>query len=352
MVLGRMAKRRQHRIRLGLPDALDLLVVSVEAGLGLDQAIQRVGEELAFAHPDLSRRAAAGQPRAARRQGARRSAAQPRASAPASTTSSSLVAMLVQTDKFGTSVAQSLRVHSETLRTKRRQRAEEAAAKTGVKMVFPLVFCIFPAIWVVTIGPAAIKFVAGPRSDGEQMSHGTAIALDRLSTTTAPVPPAPVDARRHRPRAPIRSTQLLIKTLYTGEATGLALADRMRLPYRDPRAADRAAARRAARSKCAAPPAPGRAGYRYALTDLGRDRARQYLDANQYVGPAPVPLAALRRRHARAAAPRAATSIASACAQGFSHLIIGDERARAARARRSTPARRCSSTARPATARR
>ena len=72
---------------------------------------------------------------------------------------SSLVTMLVQTDKFGTSVAQSLRVHSETLRTKRRQRAEEAAAKTGVKMVFPLVFCIFPAIWVVTIGPAAIRFV-------------------------------------------------------------------------------------------------------------------------------------------------------------------------------------------------
>ena len=72
---------------------------------------------------------------------------------------SSLVTMLIQTDKFGTSVAQSLRVYSETLRTKRRQRAEEAAAKTGVKMVFPLVFCIFPAIWVVTIGPAAIKFI-------------------------------------------------------------------------------------------------------------------------------------------------------------------------------------------------
>ena len=71
----------------------------------------------------------------------------------------SLVTMLIQTDKFGTSVAQALRVYSETLRTKRRQRAEEAAAKTGVKMVFPLVFCIFPAIWVVTIGPAAIKFV-------------------------------------------------------------------------------------------------------------------------------------------------------------------------------------------------
>ena len=72
---------------------------------------------------------------------------------------SSLVAMLIQTDKFGTSVANSLRVFSDTLRTKRRQRAEEAAAKTGVKMVFPLVLCIFPAIWIVTIGPAAIKFM-------------------------------------------------------------------------------------------------------------------------------------------------------------------------------------------------
>ena len=67
--------------------------------------------------------------------------------------------MLVQTDKFGTSIATSLRVYSDTLRTKRRQRAEEAAAKTGVKMVFPLVLCIFPAVWVVTIGPAALKFV-------------------------------------------------------------------------------------------------------------------------------------------------------------------------------------------------
>jgi tight adherence protein C len=69
------------------------------------------------------------------------------------------VATLIQTDKFGTSVAQSLRIHSEVLRTKRRQRAEEAAAKTGVKMVFPLVLCVFPAVWIVTIGPAAIKFI-------------------------------------------------------------------------------------------------------------------------------------------------------------------------------------------------
>jgi tight adherence protein C len=156
--LARMAKRRQHRIRLGLPDALDLLVVSVEAGLGLDQAIQRVGEELATIHPDLSDelrlvnlelRAGKGRAEAMHNLSGRTGVDDV----------TSLVAMLVQTDKFGTSITQSLRVHSETLRTKRRQRAEEAAAKTGVKMVFPLVFCIFPAIWVVTIGPAAIKFV-------------------------------------------------------------------------------------------------------------------------------------------------------------------------------------------------
>ena len=158
MVLARLAKRRAHRIRLSLADALDMLVVSVEAGLGLDQAMTRVGDELAFAYPDLSSELRllnlelrAGKPRSeALRNLADRSGVDDL---------SSLVTMLIQTDKFGTSVAQSLRVYSETLRTKRRQRAEEAAAKTGVKMVFPLVFCIFPAIWVVTIGPAAIKFV-------------------------------------------------------------------------------------------------------------------------------------------------------------------------------------------------
>ena len=158
MALARMAKRRQHRIRLSLPDALDLLVVSVEAGLGLDQAIQRVADELAFAHPELSdeMRLVNLELRAGK---ARSEALHNLGTRTGVDDLASLVAMLVQTDKFGTSVAQSLRVHSETLRTKRRQRAEEAAAKTGVKMVFPLVFCIFPAIWVVTIGPAAIKFV-------------------------------------------------------------------------------------------------------------------------------------------------------------------------------------------------
>ena len=158
MILGRQARRRQHRIRLSLPDALDLLVVSVEAGLGLDQAIQRVGDELAFAHPDLAEelRLINLELRAG---SARSEALHNLATRTGVDDVTSLVSMLVQTDKFGTSVAQSLRVHSDTVRTKRRQRAEEAAAKTGVKMVFPLVFCIFPAIWVVTIGPAAIKFV-------------------------------------------------------------------------------------------------------------------------------------------------------------------------------------------------
>lgn len=158
IVLARLAKKRGHRIRLSLPDALDLLVVSVEAGLGLDQAIQRVGLELASAHPELSDelrliglelRAGKARSEALHNLGARTGVDDV----------VSLVAMLVQTDKFGTSVAQSLRVHSQTLRTKRRQRAEEAAAKTGVKMVFPLVFCIFPALWVVTLGPAVIKFI-------------------------------------------------------------------------------------------------------------------------------------------------------------------------------------------------
>ena len=158
MGLARMAKRRSHRIRLSLADMLDLLVVSVEAGLGLDAALTRVGQELAFAYPELADelrlinlelRAGKNRVDALRNLGERTGVDD----------LSSLVTMLIQTDKFGTSVAQALRVYSETLRTKRRQRAEEAAAKTGVKMVFPLVICIFPAIWVVTIGPAAIRFV-------------------------------------------------------------------------------------------------------------------------------------------------------------------------------------------------
>jgi tight adherence protein C len=162
-ILARKAKKRQHRIRLSLADALDLMVVSVEAGLGLDQAMARVAQELEFAYVDLASElrlvglellAGTGRSEALRNLADRTGVDD----------LTSLTAMLIQTDKFGTSVANSLRVFSDTLRTKRRQRAEEAAAKTGVKMVFPLVLCIFPAIWIVTIGPAAIKFmqVLGP----------------------------------------------------------------------------------------------------------------------------------------------------------------------------------------------
>jgi tight adherence protein C len=157
-ILARKARKRQHRIRLSLADALDLLVVSVEAGLGLDQALARVAQELEFAYPDLASElrlvnlellAGTGRSEALRNLADRTGVDD----------LSALVAMLIQTDKFGTSVANSLRVFSDVLRTKRRQRAEEAAAKTGVKMVFPLVLCIFPAIWIVTIGPAAIRFM-------------------------------------------------------------------------------------------------------------------------------------------------------------------------------------------------
>ena len=147
---------------------------------GLDQAIQRVGEELAYAHPELCEelRLVNLELRAGK---ARPDALHNLANRTGVDDLSSLVAMLVQTDKFGTSVAQSLRVHSETLRTKRRQRAEEAAAKTGVKMVFPLVFCIFPAIWVVTIGPAAMKFMQVDRKSTRlNSSH---IPLSRMPSS-------------------------------------------------------------------------------------------------------------------------------------------------------------------------
>ena len=149
---------RQHRLRLSLPDALDLLVICVEAGLGLDQSLMRVAEELRIAHPELSDEIAlvnlemrVGKTRLdALRELARRTGLED---------IKALVAMLIQTERFGTSVAQSLRVHSDDLRIKRRQRAEELSAKTTVKMVPPLVFFIFPALMVVILGPAVIAIM-------------------------------------------------------------------------------------------------------------------------------------------------------------------------------------------------
>jgi tight adherence protein C len=155
-ILKRLIKKRQHLITIGLPDALDLTVICVEAGLALDQAMMRVGEDLRHAHPELSDEfhlvnleMRAGKPRseALRNLSERTGVNDVRA----------LVATLVQTDRFGTSVAQALRVHSDSLRTERRQRAEEAAAKTTIKMVIPLAVFILPSILIVSVGPAMIQ---------------------------------------------------------------------------------------------------------------------------------------------------------------------------------------------------
>jgi tight adherence protein C len=154
--LTRQTKRRQKVIRNGLPDALDLLIVCLEAGSSLDQGIVKASDELEIAYPPLAEELRlvtteirAGKPRleALKNLAARTKVDDVRA----------LVAMLVQTDRFGTSVAQALRTHAETSRVKRRQNAEERAAKLSVKLVFPLVFFLFPALYVVVLGPAAIR---------------------------------------------------------------------------------------------------------------------------------------------------------------------------------------------------
>ncbi len=151
-------KRRQHRLRLALPDGLDLLVICVEVGLGLDQSLLRVAQELRIVHAELSEELQivnlemrVGKARIdALRELARRTGLDEL---------KSLVAMLIQTERFGTSIAQSLRVFSDDLRTRRRQRAEEMSAKTTVKMVPPLVFFVFPALLVVVLGPAVIALM-------------------------------------------------------------------------------------------------------------------------------------------------------------------------------------------------
>jgi tight adherence protein C len=141
---------------LALPDALDLLVICVEAGLALDQALLRVSQELRIAHPELcdELEIANGEMRIGK---TRLDALRDLAARTGVDDLKSLVAMLIQTDRFGTSVAQSLRVQAEQLRTLRRQRAEEQAAKTTVKMVPALVFFIFPAMFAVVLGPAVIS---------------------------------------------------------------------------------------------------------------------------------------------------------------------------------------------------
>ena len=151
-------RRRQQRLRLALPDALDLLVICVESGLGLDQAMLRVAQELRVAHRDLSQefQLVNLEMRVGR---TRLEALRDLSMRTGIDDIKALVAMLVQTDRFGTSVAQSLRVHSDDLRTRRRQRAEEMAAKTPVKLVPALVFFIFPALIIVILGPAVITLL-------------------------------------------------------------------------------------------------------------------------------------------------------------------------------------------------
>ncbi len=149
---------RQHQIQRSLPDALDLLVVCVEAGLALNQALLRVSEEIANISPVLGEQLAMVNLEI-RAGSAREEALQNLAMRTGVDDIQSFVTMLIQTDRFGTSIADALRVHSEDLRTKRRQLAEEASAKTAIKMLFPLVFCIFPAMFVVILGAAIIQIV-------------------------------------------------------------------------------------------------------------------------------------------------------------------------------------------------
>jgi tight adherence protein C len=153
--LGRQIASRQAKIRRGLPDVLDLMIICIEAGQSLDQATVRTAEELRTAQPAISDELGVVvlEQRAGR---ARTDAWRQFAERTAVDTVRNLVSVLVQSEKFGTSIAKTLRVHADTLRTQRRQKVEEQAAKTTVKLVFPLVFFIFPSLFVVTLGPACI----------------------------------------------------------------------------------------------------------------------------------------------------------------------------------------------------
>jgi len=155
-VLDHWVERRKKRLRDGFPDALDLLVVCVEAGLGLTAAIQRVAEELKISHPELGAEFA--QVTAEMRAGVERETSLKALSYRTGLEDiRGLVSLLIQTLKFGTSSGETLRVYAEEFRDKRMQRAEELAAKIGTKLIFPLVFCLFPSFFIVAIGPAIVR---------------------------------------------------------------------------------------------------------------------------------------------------------------------------------------------------
>jgi len=156
LYLDNLVSNRHDRIRMSLPDALDLMVVSVEAGLGLDQAIQYVARELITTHPDVSEefQLVNLEIRAGKR---RVEALRNLAERTGETELRKLVAILVQTERFGTSIADSLRTHSDFMRVRRRQEAEERANKVGVKLVFPIFFFILPSMLVVSAGPGLLQ---------------------------------------------------------------------------------------------------------------------------------------------------------------------------------------------------
>jgi tight adherence protein C len=154
--LEKKVARRQDTLRLSLPDALDLLVVSIEAGLGLDQAIQHVGRELHASHPELSEEMSL--VTLEMRAGKRRSEALRNfADRTGEAEYRKLVAILIQNDRFGTSMGESLRTHSDFMRSRRRQEAEERAGKVGVKLVFPIFFFILPSMMIVAVGPGVLQ---------------------------------------------------------------------------------------------------------------------------------------------------------------------------------------------------
>jgi len=150
--------RRQHAIERGLPNALDLMVVCVESGLGLDQTTLQVSKELQFAYPQICEEFAVMnlEMRAGKR---RAEALRNLADRTGVEELKKLVAVLIQTDRFGTSIGQSLRGHADYMRVMARQRAEEQAAKLAVKLVFPIFFCILPSLFVVTVGPVITRMV-------------------------------------------------------------------------------------------------------------------------------------------------------------------------------------------------
>jgi tight adherence protein C len=156
--LSMRIRRRQHAIAHGLPNALDLMVVCVESGLGIDQTMLQVAKELQTAHPEICSEFSVMnlELRAGKR---RAEALHNLADRTGVEDVKKLVAVLVQTDRFGTSIAQSLRGHADYLRNMARQRAEEKASKLAVKLVFPIFFCVLPTLFVVTIGPVMVRLV-------------------------------------------------------------------------------------------------------------------------------------------------------------------------------------------------